>query len=1002
MVEAIHTAVKGRTRYKVSGLYRSESLKKHLEIELENEQGISYVSASPLTGNVLVVFNSDRTTTDIGSLLEALVTQHVNGKVELEPAVAQASPAPGVEEPDKPRTLGQTRKLVKHAQEQEGEPWHLLDSEAVLARYESSKVSGLSSEAAASNLTKFGPNLLPESVPPSGWSIFFDQFKSLPVALLSVTAGLSVLTGGIADAVVIMGVVAINAAIGYVTESQSEKTIQSLKTSVRPQATVIRDGRYKAIRTEDVVPGDIVVLKPGSYVAADARVVEADRLQIDESALTGESMPVMKKTEVMSSASEIPLAERTNMVFMGTLVTGGGGLAAVVATGRFTEMGKIQILVGEARAPETPMEKQLERMGNQLVLICGGVCAAVFGIGLLRGYGFLEMLQSSLSLAVAAVPEGLPAVATTTLALGIQEMRRRSVLIRHLEAVETLGSVQTLCLDKTGTITLNQMSVVAIYAGIHRIEVAEEGLIVDGNPIDATAYEELLRLIQVGVLCAESEVTIEQGRYTVKGSSTENALFQLAVKSGVDLETLMNHYPIVKMSQRAENRNYMVTLHAAERDGHFLAIKGNPDEVLALCRRQLRDGAVLALEDEDIARIQAENERMAGNALRVLAMAWCEADGDSFASDNGFVWLGLVGMADPIRRGVQDLIATFHEAGIDTVMITGDQTLTADAIGKELKLNRDGELEILDSTQLAEIAPDLLEALAKRVHVFARVSPAHKLQIVQALQKAGRVVAMTGDGINDGPALKAADIGIAMGQNGTAVAREVADVVLERDDLQTMVGAISQGRTIYSNIRKAIHFLLSTNFSEIMVMSVAMAGGLGQPLNPRQLLWINLISDIFPGLALAMEQPEPDVLNRPPRDPEEPIIKTTDFKRIGFESSTLAAASLAAYGYGIARYGMGAQAGTVGFMSLSFAQLLHALSCRSEQHSLFGPERLPANPYLNVALGTSLGLQALTLLVPTLRTFLGLTPIGLLDAAVIGGSALLPLAVNEATKGNGR
>jgi Ca2+-transporting ATPase len=743
-----------------------------------------------------------------------------------------------------------------------------------------------------------------------------------------------------------------------------------------------------------------LVLKPGSYVAADARLIDADHLQIDESALTGESMPVIKNTQVVVSSRDVPLADRTNMVFMGTLVTGGGGLAGVVATGKFTEMGKIQLLVGEAKAPETPMEKQLERMGNQLVLICGGVCGLVFGIGLLRGYGFLQMLQSSLSLAVAAVPEGLPAVATTTLALGIQEMRRRNVLIRHLEAVETLGSVQTLCLDKTGTITLNQMSVVAIYAGVHHVRLSEDRLFVSDNGIKPMGCEELLRLIHVGVLCTESEVTIEEGEYTVKGSSTENALFQLAMTSGIDLGALMKRYPVVQMSQRSEKRNYMVTLHTSEREGKFFAVKGNPDEVLALCRRQMREGAVLSLGDDDIARIQAENERMAGDALRVLAMAYCEADGNGSPGDDGFVWLGLVGMADPIRRGVEDLIATFHEAGIDTVMITGDQALTADAIGKKLQLNREGELEILDSTQLAEIEPEVMEALAKRVHVFARVSPAHKLQIVQALQKAGRVVAMTGDGINDGPALKAADIGIAMGQNGTAVAREVADVVLEQDDLQTMAGAISQGRTIYSNIRKAIHFLLATNFSEIMVMSVAMAGGLGQPLNARQLLWINLISDIFPGLALAMEQPEPDVLNRPPRDPGEPIIKTTDFKRITFESSTLAAASLGAYGYGIARYGMGPQAGTIGFMSLTFAQLLHALSCRSEQHSLFGQERLPSNPYLNVALGTSLGLQALTLLIPGLRAFLGLTPIGLIDAAVIGGTALLPLVVNETTKGN--
>jgi Ca2+-transporting ATPase len=361
----------------------------------------------------------------------------------------------------------------------------------------------------------------------------------------------------------------------------------------------------------------------------------------------------------------------------------------------------------------------------------------------------------------------------------------------------------------------------------------------------------------------------------------------------------------------------------------------------------------------------------------------------------------MTGMADPLRKGVKDLISTFHHAGIDTVMITGDQSLTASAIGKELGLNRNGDIEILDSTQLNEIQPEVMEALAQKVNVFARVSPANKLQIVQSMQRGGRVVAMTGDGINDGPALKAADIGVAMGKSGTPVAREVADVILEDDNLETMAEAISQGRTIYGNIRKSIRYLLATNFSEIMVMGVALGAGMGQPLSTRQLLWINLVSDVLPGLTLALELPEPDVLNRPPRDPNDPIIKTSDFKRITFESSTMAAASLGAYGYGLARYGAGAQAGTIGFMSLTMAQLLHALSCRSERHSLFGKETLPSNPYLNAGLAFSLGLQVLTMAIPGLRSFLGLAPIGLLDAAVIGGAAILPLAVNEATKGGG-
>ncbi|HYY15859.1 MAG TPA: HAD-IC family P-type ATPase, partial [Gammaproteobacteria bacterium] len=408
----------------------------------------------------------------------------------------------------------------------------------------------------------------------------------------------------------------------------------------------------------------------------------------------------------------------------------------------------------------------------------------------------------------------------------------------------------------------------------------------------------------------------------------------------------------------------------------------------------------MPLTEEDKQRIESENERMAGNALRVLGAAYaCVADDDTKVDvQDDLIWLGLLGMADPIRTGVQDVISTFHQAGIDTVMITGDQSPTAYAIAKELNLSRNGPLEILDSTQLAPIDPEVLQALATRVHVFARVSPAHKLQIVQALQHASEVVAMTGDGINDGPALKAADIGIAMGHSGTDVAREVADVILEDDNLETMIIAVGEGRRIYDNIRKSIHFLLSTNLSEILVMFSVTAAGLGQPLNTMQLLWINLISDIAPALALALEPPEPDVLRRPPRRPDEPIIRSSDLKKIALESTVLSAGALGAYGYGMMRYGMGPQPSTITFMSLTAGQLLHAISCRSVTHSVFGAESLPPNRYLDLALLGSLAVQVLALVVPGLRGLLGIAPIDLLDSLVIGSSALFPLVVNEAAK----
>ncbi len=1016
MVQTVHATIPGRARYKVAGLYRSESLKNHLESGLSDREGINLVSVNTLTGSILVYFNSENTPQSVALVIQNIVHEHKgNGLKQIEDTVPQtglvSTPAKEI------KSRGKVRRLVTHAENQTVEAWHTIESSAILGLLDSSPDNGLSSESALAKLKKFGPNLLPESVPRSGLSILLDQFNSIPNALLGAAAGLSVLTGGVADALVIAGVVVINAVIGYVTEVQAEKTINSLKSLVRPSALVIRDSIYKEVPAEDVVIGDILVLRPGSYVAADSRMIETTHLSVDESALTGESMPVIKTT-VSIAAHNVPLADRVNMAYMGTLVTGGQGFAVVVATGKFTEIGKIQELVGAAESPDTPMERQLKKMGAQLVLISGAVCGLVFVIGLLRGYGFLQMLKSSISLAVAAVPEGLPTVATTTLALGIRNMRRHKVLIRHLNAVETLGSVQTICMDKTGTITMNRMSVVAVYTGTKRIKVVDGKFIAGRETVNPYASDEFLRLIHIAVLCNESEIIVKayagektgrssyddengEGKYVLRGSPTENALMHMAICAGVDIIQLRKMYSLLKIGYRAENRNYMATHHDYGAEGKIIALKGSPTEVLAMCDWYIKDGEKILIADDDKLAMETENERMAGEALRVLAFAYQHIEnGNGAASDisSGFVWLGLVGMADPTRKGAKELIGVFHQAGIETVMITGDQTPTAYAIGNELDLSNGEQLEILDSTHLTDIEPDVMKALAERVHVFARVSPAHKLQIVQALQSAGKVVAMTGDGINDGPALKAADIGIAMGHAGTDVAREVADIVLEDDNLETMIIAISHGRTIYNNIRKSVHFLLATNLSEIMVMFTAIACGLGQPLNAMQLLWINLISDIFPGLALALEQPEPDVLSKPPRNPEHPIIMSSDFKRIAFESAMMSAATLGAYGYGIARYGRGVQAGTMAFMTLTTSQLLHAISCRSEKLSMFDKERLPSNRYLDAALGGSFALQALTIAVPGLRGLLGTTTINLTDALVIGGGALLPLVVNEATK----
>ncbi|MBS3908503.1 MAG: cation-transporting P-type ATPase [Actinobacteria bacterium] len=1023
MVNIIHSAVRGRVRCKIEGLYHSEPLKRYIEFRLKDNNGISRVSASELTGKVLVLYNPEHSHRQIASYIKTIVSDF--RKLQARAARTQPRTRTG----ESPSRKDKLLKLLLGAEEQRDEPWHLMKKADVLQLFGADKRTGLTSDEARKLFHKHGPNVLPESLPRPRLGIFLDQFKSFPVALLGVAAGVSVLTGGMADALVILGVVALNALIGYVTESQAERTIYSLKRLANPSALVIRDAKQTELHAEEVIPGDILVLKPGSYVAADARLINAEHLSADESALTGESMPAAKITTVVpirqkavpanrhalsntgnNVGSGIPLADRSNMVYMGTLITGGQGLAVAVATGGHTEIGKIQALAQEVKAPETPIERQLSTIGTQLALLSGAICAGVFVLGI-QTYGALQMLKTSISLAVAAVPEGLPTVAVTTLALGVRNMRSHKAIIRRLDVVETLGSVQTICLDKTGTLTENKMSVVSVFAGMRRMRVSNGALSSNGESICVRGQRELLHLVQVSALCNESRVSKEGGDTVVSGTPTENSLVYLAMNVNVDVVRLRKRLPAKKIIYRSETRNFMVTVHKARGARQTtVAVKGSPTEVLSRCAWYMKDGVKLALSDEERLVITVENERMSGAALRVLGMAYATYNGEfSYGEDVGdiardLVWLGLVGMADPIREGVKEAIGMFHRAGIDTVMITGDQSLTAYAVAKKLRLNGGEQIEILDSTRIDEIDPAVLSALADKVRVFARVSPAHKLQIVQAMQGAGKVVAMTGDGINDAPALKAADIGIAMGHTGTDVAREVADVVLEDDRLETMIIAVSQGRTIYSNIRKSIRFLLATNLSEIFVTFLALVARLGQPLSAMQLLWINLMSDVAPGIALALESPEPDVLDKPPRDPNEPLLKRSDMRRIFFESAVLSIGALGAYGYGIARYGIGGLASTLAFMSLTTGQLLHAISSRSETHSIFdrfeadGVSPLQPNRYLNGALAGSLVLQALTLLTPGLRSLLGITRMSAVDGAVVLSSALLPLAVNEGTK----
>ena len=963
LVRPVHSAVPGRARFAVTGLYRDDALARTLESQLRRRSEVLSASASPLTGKVLVLFDPDLALERVQAWIEQTGTRAARGRGNGVARNGGGAKSKGVIPDD------------------DGPAWHRLPVKKTIDLLDSSPETGLRPSIAAERLERFGPNRLPGVVTRSGLEILAEQFNNLPVALLGASAALALVTGGVLEAIAIACVIGLNASIGYATESEAERTINALTDDEQPPATVLRSGRRRQILVEEVVPGDVIELTPGTIVAADARLIQADRLTLDESALTGESLPVPKSLASLKR-KVLPLADRSNLAFMGTTVAGGSGRALVVATGAHTQLGLVSAMVGQARAPTTPLQRQLEGLGRRLVALSLGICGLVFALGLLRGYGLLPMIRSSISLAIAAVPEGLPAVATTTLALGLGAMRRHKVLIRQLSAVETLGALQVICFDKTGTITFNRMKAVSVANGA------------DGDADPAA----LPVLLKVGVLCSDAAIEEADGAYVVNGSPTETALVQLAAEHGLDVRALRRSHPLVRTEYRAERKQFMATTHqCVERGTRLVAVKGNPTEVLALCGCRIEDGGCQPLTEADRVAVLAKNDQMGAAGLRVLGMAFAERAAE-VNQHEGLCWLGLVGLADPIRPHMRELIAAFHEAGIRTVMVTGDQPATAGAVAGELGLNGAGALDVVDAEALGRLSAEELREIALKTPVFARVSPSHKLEIVRALQSAGQVTAMTGDGINDGPALKAADIGVAMGRGGTNLARQTASVVLEDDELATMLEAIRRGRTIHGNIRRSIRFILATNLSEIMVVLAATAGGFGQPLQPLQLLWINLISDVFPCLALAVEPPEPDVLRQPPRDPHEPIIPVAQLGGIAGEAAIISASALAAYGYGLVRYGVGPRAGTIAFTSLVIGQLLHAWSCRSERHGAFTAEALPPNRYLDAAVLGSLGLQAAALLIPGLRGALGLGRLSLVDALIAGFGGLVPFALNELSK----
>jgi P-type Ca2+ transporter type 2C len=1017
--------VPGRIRVRVPQLYRAPLLCAELEVELRHLVGATRVKANPLTGSVLVTGTQALELQTVLREIELALLRvgavdtptsviktpahSANGNGNGKAAHAATAAAEGGEsnlrklvrwKRDKaPQPSASPLATIKSAQN--GPTWHAYALDEVTVRLELAPETGLSHDVAGVRLAKYGKN---ELTPPKERSVIemiVGQLESPPVLMLVGSAALSIATAGVADAIVILGVVAVNAAIGYFTESAAENVIRSLGSDEPQSASVLRDGVVQEVPLGSIVPGDVVVLERGCFVPADARVISARDLYTDESALTGESLPVAKVPGTMDDP-KCPLGDRTNMVYRGTLVTGGSGRAIAVDTGSRTEIGRIRELLDSLEQPETGIQQELGKLGKLSAIVSAGACAVIVGMGILRGKPLLGVLREAISLVVAAVPEGLPTVATTTLALGLRRMQEHNVLVRKLDAVETLGAVEVVCLDKTGTITVNRMSVTRIVAGEDQIDVQSGTFSIGEVEIKAKQHSDLSKLCEIVALCSEAGCEAIDSGTKLTGSATETALLQAGIDNGLDIPALRQSWPQLHARGRSSGRNFMSTAHQNSRGECLVAVKGSPGEVLALCTKRLKNGHVQELTAEDRLQLEHINERMAGDALRVLGVAYREADAvctDGHISDQDeaeLIWVGLAGMTDPPRDGITELISQFHSAGIGTIMITGDQSATAYAVGHHIGISGGELIQVLDSSALQELEEGVLESLARTVHIFSRVSPSDKLNIVRALQQGGRIVAMTGDGVNDGPALKAADVGIALGAAGSNVAREVADIVLAQDDLQTLIAAIREGRTIYDDITKAVRFIFATNMSEVVVAVVASLMGMAEALTPMQLLWINLVSDIAPELALAVQPPDDDVLARPPRAPGQPFFSKSDLMRIAAYGATISTGSIASYMYGM-RTGGGPRASTLAFLTLTCTQLLHTLSARSDTHSIFDKKHLETNKYIPMAMFGGLGLTLLTQFTP-MRTLLGSVPIAARDWLFVGGAAVVPFLAIELQK----
>lgn len=889
--------------------------------------------------------------------------------------------------------------------------WYQLSETEVTKSAVTNKEKGLSQKEVEKRLKSYGANKLDQGKPPSALFVFLGQFKDFMVLILLAATFISGILGEYIDALTIMIIILLNGILGFVQERKAEKSLEALKELSAPQMNVLRDREWKKVLSSQIVPGDIVKVSSGDRIGADLRLIETSGLRIEESSLTGESVPVHKHERPLAS-EQIEIGDQLNMAFMGTLVTQGSGVGVVIATGMRTEMGKIAHLLQSTTTLVTPLQRKLEQLGKILITVALVLTALVVLIGVFQGHDLYTMVLAGVSLAVAAIPEGLPAIVTVALALGVQRMIKRKAIVRKLPAVETLGCASVICSDKTGTLTQNKMTVTHIWTGGKQWEVSGGGyepkgvFSLDGKSFDPSKNRNLQQLLSYGWLCNNANIqekTSKQGmlrksvtEYVMDGDPTEGALVVSAMKAGYTKQSLDQYFTRVREFPFDSARKMMSVVVKDRQGRSYVITKGAPDVILSQCTNITYGGHEQALSSDRKTEVEAVVDRLASQALRTIAIAYRplgarETCTQAFEAERNLTFIGLQGMIDPPRPEVKDAISECRQAGIKTVMITGDHKRTAAAIATQLGILPKGG-KVLDGQTLSKWSVAELEEVVDDVYVYARVSPEHKLKIVKALQAKGHIVAMTGDGVNDAPAIKAANIGIAMGITGTDVAKEASSLILSDDNFSTIKAAIKEGRNIYENIRKFIRYMLASNVGEILVMLFAMMLGMPLPLVAIQILWINLVTDGLPAMALGMDQAEGDVMKREPRSPNEGVFARGLTWKIISRGFMIGAVTLAVFWLTLqAHPDELIRAQTVAFVTLVMAQLIHVFDCRSE-YSVY--HRNPfENRYLVVAVLISTLLMLAVIYYPPLQTIFHTVALDGREWLLVLGMASIPTVV---------